>query len=186
MKKLLLLPLLFLSFVQISQSIAISCKSLEAVTGDTVSCVQEKGKTLTISLSGIKAPKIGQPYAEESKNLLSKLIQLGEIDEADKISVFIFSDKANASAIGMVYREYPTPDCHAPLFCSPKEPTPVSGMLLDRGLAWYTPDNFREDYLIPREDQLEQQAKAAKRGLWADDNPIPPWEWRERAKKGIF
>ena len=25
--------------------------------------------------------------------------------------------------------------------------------------------------------QLEREARAAKRGLWADPNPIPPWEW---------
>ena len=24
----------------------------------------------------------------------------------------------------------------------------------------------------------EKESKAAKRGLWADPNPIPPWEWR--------
>ncbi len=24
--------------------------------------------------------------------------------------------------------------------------------------------------------------KAAKRGLWADAAPVPPWEWRTKAK----
>ena len=26
----------------------------------------------------------------------------------------------------------------------------------------------------------EGEAKEARRGLWADKNPIPPWEWRHR------
>jgi len=26
--------------------------------------------------------------------------------------------------------------------------------------------------------RLEAEARAAKRGLWADANPTPPWEWR--------
>lgn len=25
---------------------------------------------------------------------------------------------------------------------------------------------------------LDLEAKQAKRGLWLDKNPIPPWEWR--------
>jgi len=29
---------------------------------------------------------------------------------------------------------------------------------------------------------LEQEARAAKRGLWADPSPVPPWEWRKAAR----
>ncbi len=31
--------------------------------------------------------------------------------------------------------------------------------------------------------QLEANAKAAKRGLWADAEPVPPWEWRTKQKQ---
>jgi hypothetical protein len=27
-------------------------------------------------------------------------------------------------------------------------------------------------------EELEQEARAAKKGLWADPRPVPPWEWR--------
>jgi endonuclease YncB( thermonuclease family) len=30
---------------------------------------------------------------------------------------------------------------------------------------------------------LEVEAREAKRGLWADRNPIPPWEWRKLSKR---
>jgi hypothetical protein len=30
---------------------------------------------------------------------------------------------------------------------------------------------------------LEKEASEAKKGLWADPQPVPPWEWR---KKGGF
>jgi len=30
----------------------------------------------------------------------------------------------------------------------------------------------------------EQQARGAKRGLWTDPNPIPPWEYRHGGKAG--
>ena len=176
MKKLILLPLLFLSFAQASQTIL--CESIEILTGDTIYCVPENGNTLQISLSGIKAPKMGQPYGEESKNLLSELMQLGGIDNAHKISIVVLSqNNTRTTATGMVYREYLPPNCPPPLMCEPISPTPVSRTLLEKGLAWYKPDNIREDNFIPREAELEKGAREAKRRLWADDNPTPPWEW---------
>ena len=29
----------------------------------------------------------------------------------------------------------------------------------------------------------QHDARAAKRGLWADANPVPPWEWRAGEKE---
>ena len=29
----------------------------------------------------------------------------------------------------------------------------------------------------------QEKARAAKRGLWADLQPVPPWEWRERQQR---
>jgi endonuclease YncB( thermonuclease family) len=29
-------------------------------------------------------------------------------------------------------------------------------------------------------EKLEREARAAKKGLWADPHPVPPWEWRKR------
>lgn len=30
---------------------------------------------------------------------------------------------------------------------------------------------------------VQAEAKAAKRGLWANNDPVPPWEWRSRSKR---
>ena len=30
---------------------------------------------------------------------------------------------------------------------------------------------------------LQNEAKAAKRGLWGDPRPVPPWEWRRSQRK---
>lgn len=30
---------------------------------------------------------------------------------------------------------------------------------------------------------LEKEAKAARRGLWATDGNVPPWEWRETRRQ---
>jgi len=31
-----------------------------------------------------------------------------------------------------------------------------------------------------RYESEEQEAKGRTRGLWADREPVPPWEWRRR------
>ena len=30
---------------------------------------------------------------------------------------------------------------------------------------------------------LEEEARQAKRGLWQDPKPVPPWEWRKRKER---
>jgi len=30
---------------------------------------------------------------------------------------------------------------------------------------------------------LEKEAREAKKGLWADPQPVPPWEWRKRKER---
>jgi len=27
-------------------------------------------------------------------------------------------------------------------------------------------------------EELEKEAREAKKGLWVDPKPVPPWEWR--------
>ena len=48
--------------------------------------------------------------------------------------------------------------------------------LLSAGLAWHYKQYSRD----PEMAKLEFQARSAKRGLWAEPNPVPPWEWRKR------
>lgn len=49
--------------------------------------------------------------------------------------------------------------------------------LVEEGLAWWYRD-FAADY---RElADAESAARASRSGLWQDNNPMPPWEWRRR------
>lgn len=32
-------------------------------------------------------------------------------------------------------------------------------------------------------ENLEKRARAERRGLWADADPVPPWEWRRRKSR---
>lgn len=55
----------------------------------------------------------------------------------------------------------------------------VNAEQVRRGFAWV----YRQ-YATDRSlDALEAAARKAGRGLWADANPIPPWEWRKADPK---
>jgi hypothetical protein len=43
-------------------------------------------------------------------------------------------------------------------------------------LAWWY-EHYAKHDLVLRD--LEREARAAKRGLWVDAQPVPPWEWRK-------
>lgn len=48
--------------------------------------------------------------------------------------------------------------------------------MVQSGAAWvYEHYNTDNDLAT-----LQQEARSQKRGLWADPNPVPPWEWRHK------
>ena len=47
--------------------------------------------------------------------------------------------------------------------------------LVAAGWAWVLPEARKDKALV----KLEDEARAAKRGLWADESPVEPWLWRE-------
>jgi endonuclease YncB( thermonuclease family) len=58
----------------------------------------------------------------------------------------------------------------------------VNGSMVESGWAWHY-DRFDD-----RQSMADKQtaARDAGRGLWADAEPVPPWEWRkgERERRG--
>ena len=54
----------------------------------------------------------------------------------------------------------------------------IAEELLQQGLAWH----YKEYDNNPRYAQLEAEARQDGRGLWCDDQAVPPWEWRRMSK----
>jgi len=52
--------------------------------------------------------------------------------------------------------------------------------LLRNGMAWHYVRYSSDKNL----QQLEDRARAAKVGLWVDENAVPPWEWRKGVGSG--
>lgn len=50
----------------------------------------------------------------------------------------------------------------------------INAAMIDRGMAWAYRQYLTDRSLI----RLEQQARAARRGLWNDHAPVAPWRFR--------
>ncbi len=51
----------------------------------------------------------------------------------------------------------------------------VNAHLVAQGLAWHYVKYSKDKGLA----EAEKAASRERRGLWADPEPIPPWDWRK-------
>jgi micrococcal nuclease len=121
--------------------------------GDTIG-VMHQGREEKIRLYGIDAPERRQSFSKRAKQLVSQLAFGQDVRVQTK----------GQDRYGRTVADVILPD----------------GRILNReivkaGLAWW----FRR-YAPNDEDlkRLEAEARQAKRGLWAEPEPVPPWEWR--------
>ncbi len=115
-----------------------------------------------IRLKGIDAPERGQPYGKASAKSLSGMVAgkhvVVDYDKRDKYR----------RIIGKVLLQGRDIDLQQ----------------VERGYAWHYKYYQREQSQEDRQLYAEAQddAKESRLGLWAESNPVPPWEWRKRKK----
>lgn len=155
MKRLLFSLAFFLSAVG---SIA-AADSLPVVVGvhdgDSITVLQDKHE-IKIRLEGIDAPELGQPFGAAAKKALSDLVfqKPVRIEERGK-------DRYGRTL--------------ANVFVDGKR---VNLALVESGFAWH----FVRYSKAAEYRDAEQRARAARRGLWNDKSPVPPWDWRKKPK----
>jgi len=52
----------------------------------------------------------------------------------------------------------------------------IAHELVKEGLAWVQPDESDDQAL--KDKDMEELARAAGKGLWAEPNPVSPWKWK--------
>lgn len=136
-------------------------KVVKIADGDTFTMLTADNKQIKIRLHGIDCPEKAQPFGTKAKQFASDLIfgkQItAQIKDTDRYGRII----AIVSVGSRIVNEE----------------------LLAAGFAWqYTRYDKTERYR-----QLEWSARNKRLGLWRDDAPIPPWEWRksQKIKRGL-
>lgn len=123
--------------------------------GDTYRVLQEDGRLTDVRLWGVDAPERRQPYGATVQQTVQRLIG----GQTVRVSV---ED----------HDQYGRPVARIEV-----DGEELSALLVRRGLAWHYDEQApTADVLI----RLEQRARQAGRGLWAQPNPTPPWTWREQ------
>ncbi len=120
--------------------------------GDTLTVLVDR-RQVKVRLAEIDAPELGQPFGTRSRQSLGDLCARKQAVVADRGLDRYGRTLARVTCGGI--------DANAEQ--------------VRRGWAWVFIRYAPKDSPLYR---LEAKAKRDKRGLWADDEPVPPWEWR--------
>lgn len=137
--------------------------------GDTLTVLDAANVQTKIRLSGIDAPEKAQASGERAKQNLSAI--------AYKRHVEIAGNKRDRYGRLIAKVMVADPNCHAAECAKIHD----AGLLqIMSGLAWHYKRYAEEQDLTDRQRyaEAEDRAKASKAGLWAESNPVAPWDWR--------
>lgn len=129
-------------------------KVVEVCGGDIISVMRE-GRAVEVRLHGIDCPEKRQAFWTRAKRFTSEMAFGNEVEVRVQTT----------DRYGRIVGEVILPDGIS-----------LNKQLVYVGLAWWDRTYASDDRTLKA---LEAGARTAKRGLWADRNPIPPWEWRQ-------
>jgi len=131
-------------------------KVVAIADGDTFTVLDASKTQHKIRLAGIDAPEKGQPFGTKaSGNLAGKVF--GQIVRVEVIDVDRYHRKVGRVFLGERF---------------------VNMEMVRDGFAWrYVTYDKPGEFTA-----AEADAREHRRGLWADPNPVPPWEWRREEK----
>lgn len=132
-------------------------KVVDVHDGDTIT-VQFEDEHYKIRFAGIDAPELAQPFGIKAKQVLAARI-LGK----DVKIVWTKRDRYGRMIGDVFIRE-----------------AWVNAEMIEFGWAWHYKAYSKDRDLAAHEDK----AKTSKRGLWSDDQAVPPWEFRKKKNAG--
>lgn len=135
-------------------------KVVRITDGDTVVVLDSSNTQYKIRLSGIDAPERSQPFGQRSKEALSALVAGQQVevdwDKRDRYGRIVGKVIAQGRDVNLSQ--------------------------VRSGMAWWYRKYADEQSLVDQElyEEAETKARKGKVGLWIDQDPIPPWDWRKR------
>lgn len=125
---------------------------VRVLDGDTIEVLQDR-TPVRIRLINIDAPEKKQPFGRWSTNQFKSLIA------GQPVTVTYTQTDRYGRVLGRVVTT---------------NGIEANRYMVQNGAAWVY-DQYNTDPSLPA---LQREAREQKRGLWADSQPVPPWEWR--------
>ncbi len=125
--------------------------------GDTVSILDDRNTQHKVRLYGIDTPERDQPYGKAAKRILTQLI------DEKPVGVVIVTTDSYGREVGTLYQNGVN----------------INLAMVANGYAWW----YR--HFAPHEHALreaEQRARQQALGLWAEPDPVAPWDWRRHKR----
>ena len=120
--------------------------------GDTIEVMAGGPKSLRVRLHAIDSPEKGQPFSNAASKRTRELI------EGRRVRVEVRDRDRYDRLVARIYID----------------DRDLSEQLISEGLAWhYT--RYSSELALGR---AQREARKARRGLWQDPDPVPPWEFR--------
>ena len=134
-------------------------KVLLVIDGDQFRVKTADGVAYTIRLHGIDAPEDLQPFGPEARKALEELALNKDV------RIVVHRRDSQGRHVGTAYI-----DGHD-----------VAVKQIERGNAWHYKRFGGEQSADARMrySAAEVKARDSKKGLWVDEMPVPPWEYRE-------
>ena len=145
---------------QILEAARIVGKVVLIQDGDTLTLLDLEEKQHRIRLAGIDAPEKNQPFGYASLSHLSDLSYGMLVDatcpKIDRYGRYVCTVSVNGKDINLAQ--------------------------VAAGFAWHYKRFEHEQSPVERDAYrtAEEKARAGRIGLWQDDHPMPPWDWRTR------
>jgi endonuclease YncB( thermonuclease family) len=149
--KLFLVTLIFL-FSLSAQASIIRGVVVKIADGDSLTLLTDSNKQIRIRLAGIDTPERKQSFGNTAKNALVKLVFQKEV------KIKVRTKDRYGRTVGIVFLGNQN----------------VNYELVRKGMAWVY-KKYTDNKLLYK---LEGEAKKRRIGLWVDENPIAPWDWR--------
>jgi endonuclease YncB( thermonuclease family) len=131
----------------------INGKVIAVIDGNTLE-VAAKDQVHKILLAEIDCPELGQQYGDAARELLEKLVLEKEV------TITIKGKDRLGNQVGVV------------MVKGKKDPRVD---LLQHGLAWTAEKNPNAEL-----ESLKIAAKEKSKGLWRQEDPVPPWTYRRQ------
>lgn len=131
---------------------------VSVLDGDTIEVLHNKHAE-RIRLNGIDCPEKAQAYGKRAKQATSELAY------GKDVTIQTHGHDKYMRTIGDVL----LPDG-----------TNVNHTLVKEGWCWWYRKYAPRDMVL---EGLEREAREGRKGLWADPQPLPPWEWRKKRRE---